>query len=50
LENATIVDQSLRIGMEDLDIPYKEGSVKGVGERLASRLKDMGVTDFFAGE
>jgi len=50
LENATIVDQSLRIGMEDLDIPYKEGSVKGVGERLAGRLKDMGVKDFFAGK
>lgn len=50
LEHAQLVDQNLRIPIDDVESIVGGQTQKGVGERMAARLKEAGVTEFFAGE
>ena len=49
LEHAQLVDQDLRIPIDDVEFTINRQRQKGVGERMARRLKEAGVTEFFAG-
>lgn len=46
LEDATFIDQSLRIEIEGLQV---EGQDQVLSVNMRRRLKDIGVEDFFAG-
>ncbi|WWC98297.1 hypothetical protein V866_005188 [Kwoniella sp. B9012] len=53
LEDAEFIDQSLRIGLDDLEAPVKTvlGDVKElktISERMKGKLRDTGVEDLFA--
>ncbi|WVN89789.1 uncharacterized protein L203_105019 [Cryptococcus depauperatus CBS 7841] len=45
LEDATFIDQSLLVSVDDFEMERKE---EGLSERMKKRLKEIGVTDFFA--
>lgn len=50
LANATLIDQDLKVGIDELEVTYPDGMRKGLGESMASHLKQMGVEELFAGE
>ncbi|WVR08741.1 hypothetical protein IAU60_005799 [Kwoniella sp. DSM 27419] len=48
LEDATFIDQNLRIPLDELDVPSVAGEKHDLSARMKRRLKEMGVEDFFA--
>ena len=52
LENAQIVDQNLRIGLDEINLaPGPSSSTStGVGDVMKAKLQESGIEDFFAGE
>ena len=49
LANATLIDQNMRVGLEDMKALYPNGE-QGIDEKTITHLKEMGINDFFAGE
>lgn len=50
LTDATIINQDLHLPIEEVKVISRGGEERGINEEMVSRLKDMGVIDFFAGE
>ena len=50
LTDATFVDQDLRVPAAELEYTFEGKVIKGVSERMAKRLAESGIEDFFAGQ
>jgi ATP-dependent RNA helicase DDX51/DBP6 len=50
LKDASLVDQSLTIPIQDLMVTRRGKLEKGIDDSMAKKLEDMGITTFFAGQ